>query len=247
MPEQTYLALVLRRWDRGESDRRLAVLTREQGRLDVVAKGARKGGSRLSAATEPLSFARIQVHSGQRMAYVTQAEPQTAFRGLRADYDRLTMALAFAELVAAVSQTDLPDPGLFDLAFQALSAIELHPDPLVALVWAELQLMESEGVLPILDRCVVCDRPLAESPAAVSPGAGGNVCGLHAADSLDRYLVSGEVLIGLARTAELSEPPPRLKRALEGLRALTPLWEAVAHASLPARGSLLRELMSESP
>lgn len=244
MSENTYLALVLKRRDRGESDRLLTVLTREKGRLDVIAKGARKSGSRLAAASEPLSFIRIQVAEGKQMAYVTQFEPSTSFRGLRVNYNRLVLALAIAELVDTCSHHDLVNDELFDLALVILKYVEVHPDPLVAAIWGQLQLLSAEGVAPQWASCVLTERPIHESPCWVSPGAGGAIDSSVAPDIADRFQVPAEVLIGLDRMSQLPEPPPRLKRADEALSVLYAFWRHAAHRSLPAFESALKVLRS---
>jgi DNA repair protein RecO (recombination protein O) len=242
MAEARLQAVVLRRTDSGESDRRLTLFTREEGRMDVIAKGARKGGSRLAGVSEPLSCATFQVAVGRRRRYVTQAQPVSSFPGLRADYERLSLALALCEAYAAVCQPDNPDPDGFDLLVLSLRTLEAHPSPAVALVWAELRLLHAEGVQPGWIACAVDGGQIAEDPAWLSPTAGGYVSQQYSREFADRFQVAAEVAIGLAKTAELDGPPVRLKRAPECLRALLPFLLHMAHAPLPASESALRLL-----
>ena len=136
MPERTVQAIVLRRRDSGESDRRLTVLTVESGKMDVLAKGARKSASRLSGISEPLSACVMTLAEGKRTAFVTQAQPLASYRGLRTDFERLSYALALVELYAAVLPIDEPFPEAFDLLSRSLRHLETHPKPMVSLVWA---------------------------------------------------------------------------------------------------------------
>ena len=122
MAERIVHAIVLRRRDSGESDRRLTVLTEEYGKIDVLAKGARKGGSRLSGVSDPLSAAVMNLAEGKRNLFITQAQPLHSFRGLRNDYDRLTGALALVELFAAILPIDEPFPEAYALLAQSLSS-----------------------------------------------------------------------------------------------------------------------------
>ena len=73
MPEASVTAIVLHRTESGENDRRLTLLTLEQGKIDVIARGARKGGSRLAGISEPLVFAKMQLAVGRHRRFVTQA------------------------------------------------------------------------------------------------------------------------------------------------------------------------------
>ena len=94
----TLRAIVLKRKDSGESDRALTCLTEERGLVDVIAKGARKSGSRLSGSSEPLSVCEMEVAKGKAREFLTQAQPVMTFPKLREDYDRLAAGLAFAEI-----------------------------------------------------------------------------------------------------------------------------------------------------
>ena len=52
MPTYQADAIVLRRLDYGETDRIVTLLTREYGKLGAIAKGARKGKSKVGAALD---------------------------------------------------------------------------------------------------------------------------------------------------------------------------------------------------
>ncbi|RYG21069.1 DNA repair protein RecO, partial [bacterium] len=161
VPEITVQAVVLRRRDAGETDRRLTILTPELGKLDVFAKGARKAASRLSGVSDPLSVGRLCLAEGKRNRYVTQAQPQSSFPGLRTDFDRLSMSLAVVELFAAILPYEDPDADAYELLLKALRGIEKHPRPLAATVWAQVALLSHTGYLPNFGACVVTEQPLA--------------------------------------------------------------------------------------
>lgn len=233
---------MLRRRDSGESDRRLTLLTRELGKIDAIAKGARKGGSRLAGSSDPLSVAIMSLAEGKRNLFVTQSQPLSSFRGLRTDFDRLQYALALVELYGAVLPYEQPLPDAYDLLGASLSALEKHERPLVALVWAELKLLEEAGFLPQFDRSALTDAPVKEAEPYLSPSAGGYVPDREAIDFSDRFRTRAEVLYGLARTAELGEAPPNLKFADECLSALLPFWRAVAESPLPANEACVAEV-----
>ncbi len=240
--DTTLTGLVLRRWDQGESDRRLSVLTRERGRVLITAKGARKGGSRLASVSEPLALATFQVSEGKRSGFITQAQTLPGFRGLRQDYERLAVALAHVELVASIAQLGDADEDVFAATIHALKAIENHEFPVVAGVWAQLQLMNLEGILPGWTTCALDETELNEDPAWVSPMAGGYVSPGHSSEFPDRLTASAGVLIGLSKTAELAEPPPRLKLAGACMQVLHPFWLHHVGRDLPACVAMLQGL-----
>ncbi len=238
MAEFTVEAVVLRRSDSGESDRRLTLLTREHGKLDAIAKGARKGGSRLAGASEPLVLSTMQLAKGRVRRFVTQAQPQTSFPGLRLDFERLAAGLALAELVAVSTPFEAGESDVFDLLVGGLEALEASPEWLPAMVWAEVRLMREQGVLPVWTQCVATGEPLKENPAWVSPIAGGYLSIGHAERYGDRFQASAEALIGLNKIVELGEPPLRLKRGEECLRILHAFWVTALESELPAHRTL---------
>lgn len=246
MPEIIVQAVVLRRRDAGETDRRLTLLTRELGKIDAYAKGARKSASRLAGVSDPLSVATLALAEGKRNRFVTQAQPQTSFPGLRTDYDRLSLALGTVELFAAVLPYEQPDGDAFDLLMRALRALEKHAKPLAAAAWAQVALLSHEGFLPGFTRCAVTGEPLREGEPFLSPRAGGYVSDGAASAFPDRYRVRAEVAMNLDRLAPLVDAPPNLRYAEETLTALLPFWRHVADAPLPASEALVGSLQAAS-
>jgi len=241
MPDRTVHAIVLRRRDAGESDRRLTLLTEEYGKIDVLAKGARKSASRLSGISEPLSAAVLNLAEGKRTSFVTQAQPLTSFRGLRTDYERLSYALALVELYAAVLPIDEPFPEAYELLIKSLRHLESHAKPIVSLVWAEVQLLAISGFLPQFDRCVVTDQTIVEAQPFLSPRAGGYVSDAAAVTFTDRFRTRAEVLYGLVRLPEFEAPPGNMKFVDEALADLLPFWQNIAEAPLPANEAAVSE------
>ena len=92
MPVYKVNAVVLRRTDLGETDRILRLLTKEAGKVDAVAKGARRGMSRLSGATELFTFSRMLLAVGKSLDIVSQCEIRETFPALRDDLSHLARA-----------------------------------------------------------------------------------------------------------------------------------------------------------
>ncbi|MFQ3668146.1 MAG: DNA repair protein RecO [Fimbriimonadaceae bacterium] len=242
MEAETVHALVLRRRDSGENDRQLTILTAERGVVDVVAKGARKGGSRLAGSSEPFAVCTMSLAPGRRRRYVTQTQPITSFPGLRTDYDRMAIGIGLLEIAAAVLPHEDPAPRAFKFLVEALRYLEVHPKPIVAAVWAEVGLMQIAGFQPRFDACAVTGQGLREAEVWVSPMAGGYVVAEEAIEFPDRFRARFEILVGLARIGELDAPPKNLKFAVDCLRTLVPFWAEIVGRPLPAHDAAVREL-----
>lgn len=244
MSEITVEAVVLRRRDSGESDRRLTLFTRELGKLDVVAKGARKPTSRLAGSSDPLTVARFTFATGKRNSYITQAQPGSGFLAFRQDFDRLQIALAFLELAEAVLPWEQPDEDTYLILMDALGALNSHPKPQVAFLWAQLRLLDVTGFLPRFLECAVSGVTLGEARAWFSPAAGGYVSPAAALEFGDRELVPAEVLIGLGKLSERAEPPAGFRMTFESARLLFRVWRHVIEAPLKANESFLASLQA---
>lgn len=242
MAEQTVTGIVVRRRDSGESDRKITIVTAECGRVDAIAKGARKAASRLAGSSEPLTVARFTLAEGRSTRFVTQAEPITSFPHLRRDYDRLALALGLAEFFAHTTVEGMPTPESFDTLHAGLAALETHENPIAAMVWALSQALELEGVWPDWIHCAHHGTEPTVSPCFVAPSAGGFVCDQCPPRHSDGIWVRSEVLIGLARIAELNAPPTNFKFASEALYVTVIFAIHNAHAALPALQSALEAL-----
>ncbi|MGC8781903.1 MAG: DNA repair protein RecO, partial [Anaerolineae bacterium] len=58
-------AIVLKRRDQGEADRLLTVLTRDRGKLSLLAKGVRRQASRKAGHIEPFTLVDLLVVKGR--------------------------------------------------------------------------------------------------------------------------------------------------------------------------------------
>lgn len=171
--------IVLRRVDYAEADRILTVLTREHGKVGVIARGARRAGSRLAGRTDLFSRSRMQLATGRgELLVLAQALPPAAAAPRRVDDPRrAACAAVMAELTDRVLEGHHPDRAIFDLVDRALAEVsEPERDPRAALVRFARQMIGRLGYGPQLHDCASCGRRLAELPAAFSASGGGLLC-----------------------------------------------------------------------
>jgi DNA repair protein RecO (recombination protein O) len=169
--------IILRRVDYGEADRVLTVLTREHGKIGVIARGVRKAGSRMAAHTDLFARSRMQLASGRgELEVLTQAQTVGPALPL-ADARRAACAAVCAELADRVLESNHPDPDTFDLVAKALGdCTDGTRDPRSALVWLTRRMIDRLGYAPQLHDCASCTRPLPQASAWFSASAGGLLC-----------------------------------------------------------------------
>jgi len=167
MPKERLVVkgIVLRSVDTKETDKILTVLTAELGKIPVIAKGARSRRSRVTAATELLSYAEMTLSESRGFRYLTEASTQTYFRGLRQDVTQLSLASYLAELTDAVTWEGIPGGDTLSLLLNALYALsELNRPQLLVKAAFELRLMSLAGFAPLVSGCAVCGAEEPEKP-----------------------------------------------------------------------------------
>lgn len=239
--EVTAEGIVLRKQDSGESDRRLTILTREHGKLDAIAKGARKSGSRLAGSSEPLIHAVFHFAAGRQRRFVTQVQPLTSFPSIRSDYGRLCAGLAMAETMEVAMPWESPEGDHYDLMLSGLGALS-EGDPGSALAWWWSRLLEQEGHHPSWLECQIDGPRELERPCWFSPVLGGRVHSSQAPFQPDAVEISPEALIALDRLPRLAEPPARYATLPECLWTLFMVWQSVLERPLRAGKSAVQTL-----
>jgi DNA repair protein RecO (recombination protein O) len=234
-------ALVLRTFEFSESSLVVWFLTREHGRLHALARGARRPRSDFDGALE--SFLRCDIgcyrKKGRELDRLAELKLRDLHLPLRRSLERLTCAAYLTELCCETVQLDDPDPELYDLMVTALAGLARGPlRELQSLVLAtEGRLLRALGLFPSLERCVACDRVVAEPKVRFDGARGGVLCAEHGEGSLRCHRGS---LLSFARLVEGGGGGPVvLARAtmLELRRLLGATWRAQLEGrlrSLPA-------------
>lgn len=160
---ETVEALVLRTVEFSESSLVVTLLSRECGKIEALAKGARRLKNPFETSLDLL--ARIRVcflrKRGDALDLLTEAKLVHRFRPRSNNVAGLYAAYYWLELLDALTETYDVQPGLYDLAVATLQRLEAGTKVVRTLLRAEWYLLRQIGQQPVLDRCVECDRPVA--------------------------------------------------------------------------------------
>ncbi len=168
--------VVLGRLDYGEADRILVVFTPNFGRLDLIAKGARKTQSRLGPQLDLFANVNLELSRGRDLDVVRSALPIRRFNRLRGDLDAFGHASYYAELVRSFTQPREEHPEIYDLLVSTLVLMEEGVDIWMLTRHFELALLAHLGYRPELFECVNCQRPIQQEVNWFSPAMGGLLC-----------------------------------------------------------------------
>ena len=131
----TVTGMIIKQMPVGEYDRRICILTKERGKISAFAKGARKPGNRLAAATNPFSFGVFKIFQGRTSYNIMDADIQNYFEELRNDFVRAYYGMYFAEFADFYTRENNDERQMLKLLYQSLRALS-HPS-------LDLQLVKS--------------------------------------------------------------------------------------------------------
>lgn len=133
----------------GEYDRRIVILTKEQGKLSAFARGARKSGNRFMAATIPFCFGEFKLYPGRNAYTLQDMRIDQYFEELREDFLGAYMGMYFLEVADYYGRENNDDRELLKLLYQSVRAL-IHPaydDRLVRAVF-EIKAISVNGEFP---------------------------------------------------------------------------------------------------
>ncbi len=161
----TTKGLVLREVNYKESDKILTVLTEDEGKLTLSARGCRKKGSAIAAASQLLVWSEFTLYEYQGRWTVKEALTQRQFSGVRSDLEKLSLASYFAEVAEALAEEGQREPGLLSLILNCLHSLDKLPHPPAMVKTAfEWKAMALAGYEPMADGCALCGAELPEDP-----------------------------------------------------------------------------------
>ena len=180
----------------GEYDRRVVILTKEQGKISAFARGARRPNSPLVGAVNPLAFGEFTMYEGRTSYTIQSASITNYFAELREDVVGAYYGFYFLEVADYYAKEYTDEREMLKLLYQSMRAlINPHiPDRLVRRIF-ELKALTVNGQAPQVFQCVSCGNQ--ERPAVFSPAKGGLVCSECSGDVIDGMILDNSTLYSM--------------------------------------------------
>lgn len=190
----TMTGMVLTAMPVRDYDKRLTILTKERGKITAFARGARRPGSQLLAATNPFSFGEFELFEGRSAYNLSKANIQNYFRELVNDLYTASLGFYFAEFAEYFCQENNDEKEMLKLLYISLRALESTkiPRELVRIIF-ELKAMTINGEGPDVFSCIHCHKK--EDLKFFSVKRGGIFC------SMCGKLVQGRKILDSSRYA----------------------------------------------
>ncbi|MDQ0205547.1 DNA repair protein RecO [Alkalicoccobacillus murimartini] len=167
-------AIVIKTVDYGETNKIITLYTKERGKIGVMARGAKKPKSQLSAVSQPFIYGSYVIYKGSGLGTLNQGDPIKTFRKVREDLVNASYAMYMAELIDKLTEENKRYMWLFDWYYLCLVHMEEGADPEVLTRIFEMKMLDVAGISPQLEKCVCCGSH--DDPQAFSIRYGGFIC-----------------------------------------------------------------------
>ncbi|MBI3179433.1 MAG: DNA repair protein RecO [Deltaproteobacteria bacterium] len=191
--------IVLGTVDFGESHRIVHMLTVEEGRLSLLARGGRASRKRFAGALDRYIGLRMQARAGRGLWTLAAADVVNARLGLRQELARLTRASLLCECVRKLVPERQRAPEFLALFGDALDGLDRGE--IIAAAGAYPRLLAAAGISPDLSHCHRCGG--VDPPAVVVNPTSGEVDCADCAGA--QGAVAAVVLAGARLPADLAE------------------------------------------
>ncbi len=151
--------IVLRQTNFKDSDKILTLFCRENGKINAIAKGARRTKSPFIGSTQIFCYSDFVLYKGRNFYHINQGEVLNSFYSLREDLYKLAYGAYILEIVEAGITEGESNEKIFLLVLKTLKTLSLMEEGFLKLILAfQLKFMSFIGYKPHLKSCVICNN-----------------------------------------------------------------------------------------
>jgi DNA repair protein RecO (recombination protein O) len=166
---------ILKKTDKGESDRVFTVYTEEFGKLELLAKAERKITSKLRGGLEVFCLSEIEFIQGKKQKTLTDAVLLNNFKEFKKDFRVLGVLFKMAEVSDSLIREAEAEEKIWQLFKEVFQKLKDHKPELVYyyFFW---NLVSFLGYQPELHHCVSCKKKLSPEAIYFHPKESSFVC-----------------------------------------------------------------------
>jgi DNA repair protein RecO (recombination protein O) len=218
-PRSRLDGIVIRQQPVAEADVIVSIASAHEGRVEVLARGARKSSKRFAGGVALFSEISAVIEQGRgHLPTLVESSLERTFLPQTPTYGQLALASYVAELTSCASQPSHADPGLYAWlqASLALCAVADEQQLRTPRLGIEVGFLQAAGVFPELQVCAHCGQETSGGGSWLDADVGlvCTRCLPPQMDALPPALVRALVLWSLAPP----EPPIALLPASAALR-----------------------------
>jgi DNA repair protein RecO (recombination protein O) len=147
-----------------EADKIVVIFSPEHGRVEAIAKGARRTKSKFGGRLEPFTLARFLCYQGKSWPIITQLEVEETHRLIKEDPNKLPIGFEALQLIDKLSLPGREERELFELLLNFLKVLEAQSGNYKTLLAAfEIKILALLGYGLRLSFCGRCEREISSS------------------------------------------------------------------------------------
>lgn len=154
-------SIVLRRIEFGDYDYIITLLTRNKGKISVIAKNAKKSVKRFSGNLELFYGLDTVIRDNRRSLLLQEATIDNPHEAIRANILKTAYASYWAEIIVQWLEDGIEQEGVYELmkyVLEGLCSDNNTPEELS--IMFQLKFLDIAGFSPFLTRCQVCENGL---------------------------------------------------------------------------------------
>lgn len=151
--------LILREIKSGNDDRRILILTADEGKMWITAKGARSTKSKVASLCRIFTYANLELYEKNGGRWLSGGSINNSFSGINADIVGFSLASYVLQIADEITGEDMPADDVLKMTLNTLYAIEkkLKPYSQIKATY-ELFAANVSGFTPNLEECSDCSR-----------------------------------------------------------------------------------------
>lgn len=182
-------AIILSQKPFREYDAKITVYTKDNGKLELIARGIKKNTSKLAGHLEPICLSNIMVIQGRRFDYIGGAVSENCYFNIKNNLDKICVA---ARAVRLVNQLTKQNEGIgaeiiFNLLQKFLFILNYSSQIInyqLLFHFFILKFIVALGYKPELYNCVQCKNKITLSNNKFDLSKGGLICDMRIASTV---------------------------------------------------------------
>lgn len=184
--------LILRRSNFGEANLLLHIYTKNFGKIEAVARSAKKSQGKLKGHLEPFLCCDFLFAHGRKIDTITNSFITENYLNLRNDMAKTFFASAFLEIIDKMTIEGYRDERFFVLLKKLLEFLDRDESRdltlyAILILFLEINLLTLSGFRPHMDQCVFCGEKILPGKNKFSFSMGGALhdhCGVKCPDAI---------------------------------------------------------------
>jgi len=196
--------IVLKTTNFGENDRIVTLFTRKKGKMNAIAKGARKTGNRFGPALDCPAISNFMFYGEKGLPVLSQAEIVDCFREMGKETMKWVFAHYLLFMVDKCYEPEEPDERIYETILQYFEILSGNDNLYLFVLKFRIDLFRYLGFFPRFQFCASCGIQLNQRQGGWSTSSGGIICEKCCREQKDVHFLPPDILAILVKLMSFS-------------------------------------------